>query len=110
MSKYLVQAYAELVNVDSLCEELRTALEELRTELQNESVKYANCRIDILLSKVGGIEEYTEYAKDHLDDAQVLADEPREYELYPYPDNVADLVAAESALQNIGFNLWGGEK
>jgi hypothetical protein len=109
MNKQLRWAHAELSNVDALCEELRVALAELRTDLERENVTYADSRIDVLLGKIGGIEEKTEYVRDHLYEAEILADEPREFELYPYPESLAELVAAESALQNLGLNLWGVE-
>jgi hypothetical protein len=107
MNKQLRQISTELSSIDALCEELRVKLAELQIELEHENITYADSRINVLLGKIGGIEEKTEYARDHLYEAEILADEPREFELFPYPESLAELVEAESALQNLGLNLWG---
>jgi hypothetical protein len=103
----LYRASAELVNVESCCDEAQQALEEL--EKFKGLTQKAKRKIEEIVGILQTLQQHTTECEYYLMDAEIVMDKPREYELYPYPESLAEVMAAESALQSLGLNLWGVE-
>jgi hypothetical protein len=109
VSNDLVQALAALGDVQESLERTERILQALESELERNAQYTALSHLAVIRGILGGTSEYCGIAEDHIYDSQHSIDEPSEFEIYPPPDTLADAIAAKSALQGLGLNLWGIE-